>query len=609
MFSRYEANWSLDEKDPDTDLIVEMNCIRKGGQWKAGERICGKGLSFHYERMRKILWPNLEDHRWNSLIRDTVLASKVTVLMGAASTGKTHSAAWIYLCEYFCFPEETCVLVSSTDMQGLRLRVWGEINKLWSEAVNKFPSLPGHLIDSRMLLATDDLSENFDDVRLTRDWRKGIKGVPTVQGSRYVGLGKFLGIKQKRMRLIADEAQFMPGGFLSAFSNLDKNEDFRAIVLGNPMDPTDSLGKAAEPKDGWSGHMEPTKTEVWATRFMNGKCVNLVGTDSPNFDFPADQPTRYKYLISREKIENTLSFFSRDSFEYFSQCVGVMKIGVLARRILTKDMCRQFGAMTDVVWKSDSQTRILALDAAYGGDRCVTGYVDFGEDVNGNKILKIYDPVQIPIAIREDGMSPEDQISHFLKHYATENSIKPENFFYDATGRGSLGTSLARIWSNLTNPVEFGDPPSERPVSLDLTVEDKETGLKRLKRCDEHYDRFVSELAFSVRYAVEGGQIRNLPEDVMEEFCHRKWDLIRNNKYSVEPKTSSQPTKPGFKQRMGYSPDLADWLSIAVEGARQRGFEIKKLGIAHQTEDEDNYFAEEAKRYAAAIKSNLLTHQ
>jgi len=608
-FERYKANWPDSYKG--NDLLVEMRCIQNGGFWKSKSgTVCGEGLSFHYERMRRILWPYLDNEthgqRWHSLCRDTVLKSKITILMGCGSSGKTHSAAWIFLCEYFCFPEETCVLVSSTDMNGLRMRVWGEINKLWSEAVARFDFLPGHLIDSRMLIATDDLSDAEDDERITRDWRKGIKGVPCMQNTKFVGLGKYVGIKQKRMRLIADEAQFMPSSFLSAFTNLDKNEDFKAIVLGNPIDPTDSLGKAAEPKDGWSGHMEPTKTEVWETRFMNGRCVNLVGTDSPNFDFPADEPTRFKYLISKEKIENTLSFWPKDSLEYYSQCVGVMKIGVLARRVVTREMCQLFNAQDDVTWLTNNFTRIAALDAAYSGDRCVAGYADFAKDVNGDMILKIYPPVIVPVVIRED-MIAEDQIATYLRHYATENNIKPENFFHDSTGRGSLGTSLARIWSNLCNPVEFGGRPTNRPVSLDLFIDDPETKMRRHKRCDEHYDRFVTELAFSVRYVIEGRQMRNLPSDVMDELCHRKWDKIRNDKISIEPKTGTS-TKPGFKERMGFSPDLADWISIIVEGARRRGFEIKKLASAPAKDSDDDWFKAEAKRYRTALNSNLLKH-
>lgn len=602
-FTRYAANWP----DGTSDLEVEMYCIRKGGRWKIGQKDCGEGLSFHYERMRQILWPELKTHRWHDLTRDTITENKIVVLMGAGSTGKTHAAAWIFLCEYFVFPHETCVLVSSTDLTGLKMRVWGEIVSLWQRAVSRFPELPGHLVDSKMLIATDDINDNEeDDMRVGRDWRKGIKAIPCVQNGRNVGLGKYVGIKALRTRLIADEAQFMAGSFLSAFSNLNNNASFRAVILGNPMDPTDPLGKAAEPKDGWSRYMKPEKTVVWETRFMSGKCVNLVGTDSPNFDYPADEPTKFPFLISKEKIDATLTWAAKDSIDYYSQCLGVMQIGLMARRVIDRDMCLQFGATADVTWRTTDLTRVCALDAAYSGDRCVAGYADFGKDMNGDTIINIFPPVIIPVIVRED-MIAEDQIATFIKNYASENTIKPENFFHDSTGRGSLGTSLARIWSNLCNPVEFGGRPTKRPVSLDLLIDDAETNQRRHKRCDEHYDRFVSELAFSVRYTIEGRQMRNLPTDVMEELCLRKWDKARGDKISIEPK-SGTPTKPGFKQRIGYSPDLADWLCILIEGARQRGFEIKKLGSVHEEDSGEDFFKLESERYAKAIKANLLTH-
>lgn len=603
-FSKYGAIWpsGMDE------LSVEMACIQKEGKWKGAKgQDCGEGLIFHYEAMRNLLWPGLDCHRWHTLCRDIILTNKITVLLGCASSGKTHSAAWIYLCEYLCFPNETCVLVTSTHLEGLRLRVWAEITMLWEQARNRYPHLPGNLIDSRILIATDDISDtDSDDKTLTRDWRKGIKGVPCIQNGKFIGISKFMGIKQKRMRLIADEASQMGISFLSAFANLDKNESFRAIILGNPNDPTDSLGKAAEPKDGWGNHLEPTKTEVWETRFMNGKCVNLVGTDSPNFDFPENEPTRYKYLISKEKIANTLSFFPKDSVEYYSNCIGVMKIGVLARRVVTRDMCIQFNAQKEVIWDGSPRTKIAALDAAYSGDRCVLGHAEFGRDENGEQVISYYAPVIVPVLVRQD-MIAEDQIAGFVKQYCLENEIDPENFYHDSTGRGSLGTSLARIWSNLCNPVEFGGTPTERPVSLDLYIDDPKTNQRRHKTCKEHYFNFVSELAFSVRYVIEGRQMRNLPTDVMEELCLRKWDKVRGDKIQVEPK-SGTATKPGMKQRVGFSPDLADFASIIIEGARRRGFQIKKLTAPDSEDKSDDYFDTEAKKYADAIKSALPQH-
>jgi hypothetical protein len=566
-FERYGANWP----EHFDELQVEMACIRQGGTWenKAGAK-CGMGNIFHYERMRNLLWPELDSHRWHVLCMETILTNKITTLMGPGSCGKTHEASWIYLCEYLCFPDETCVLVSSTDVRGLRLRVWGEIAMLWQQAVSKYDYLPGNMLDSKLAITTDNLEDGDMEDRQIRDMRKGIVGIPTVQNGKFIGLGKWVGIKQKRMRLVADEASMMGQTFLSAFSNLNKNVSFRAIVLGNPNDPLDPLGKAAEPLDGWDAYLAPEKTTTWKTRFMNGTCVNLIGTDSPNFDYPENEPSRYPYLISREKIADTLSFFPKDSHEYYSQCIGSMKVGTLARRVLTRTLATKCGALgSDIVWNSEARTRIYAVDAAYGGDRCVGGWIEFGLGLGGKTMLVIYPPKIIPITVTGD--EAEYQIAEFVKRECLGLNIQPENMFHDATGRGSLGTALARVWSPQTNPVESGGQPSERPVSLDLFVWDPEKRAKRLKLCKEHYSKRVTEFWFSVRYAVESEQVRGLPTDVMEEFCMREWRRVNGDKIELE-------TKDEMKERVGRSPDLADWLSIAVEGARRRGFVISRLG-------------------------------
>ncbi len=883
-FVKYGLRWSAND-DP---LDIEMLCIQRGGQWREQGVLCGLGNSHHYEQMRRLIWPHLDTHRWHTLTRDEVLKNKVTVLMGPKSSGKTHCPAWLYLCEYWCFPDETCVLVSSTDVRGLELRVWGEIKTLHAMGKEKYAHLAGHLIDSKHCITTDNIDEGQ-----ARDLRKGIIGIPCVQNGTFVGLGKYCfpagtmvdtpigptaietigrgdivysamgesvvqetssriasqlvrvhlnngryidctpthpflielgwvnaidipphsklfswretkkilglhhlpsatgktseeillgevqaqvmgktmstvwqdvssigtayhvlhsvlwgemevdaagycredagesgpgckrgedkrghsgeqtrdcqkagvgsqavqemrmlealqhipdysggtgafgdipkgcsqfhnrnwaqqqaglcgvlqgglsmasleagsrsrwglsqaghsaeeghgegrissgtwvvgveilkpednaesgkgeagyrvynlqvaghpsysvngvivhncGIKQKRMRLIADEAQWMGGSFLSAFSNLDGNEDFRAVVLGNPRDVLDPLGKAAEPKDGWGSHLEPTKTDTWDTRFMNGRCVNLVGTDSPNFDYPEGEPIRFKYLISREKIATTLSFFAKDSVEYYSQCVGTMKIGMMEKRVITRDMCRKYNALEDVIWSGKPRKRIAGLDAAYGGDRCVLGWGEFGEDNHGHTVLKLAPPVIVPVIVGD--RLPEEQIAEYCKQYCEANHVPPENFFHDSTGRGSLGTSLARVWSNLANPVEFGGSPTDRPVSMDLFKTDPKTNQRRLVLCSEYYVKFVTELWFSVRYVIEGSQLRGLNEDVMDEGCMREWDDF-NGKKRLE-------TKAEMKERTSRSPDLFDQLSILVEGARRRGFQIRRL--------------------------------
>ncbi len=603
-YIKYGGVWKNDVHP----LQVEMWWIRQG---EAHCQKHGRSLSFHYEQFRKICWPKLDDHRWHSLCRDEILKNKVTVLMGPGSSGKTHEAAWIYLVEYWCFPDETCVLVSSTDMRGLRKRIWGELTDLWQQGVDQYDFLGGHLIDSALAIATDDIEDIEYGQRKARDMRKGIFGIPCIQGGKFVGLAKFVGIKQKRMRLIADEASMMGESFLSAFANLNKNEDFRAVIIGNPNDPIDPLGRAAEPAEGWTDdYLEPGKTRVWNTRFMSGRCVNLIGTDSPNFDFPADQPTRYKYLISREKIADTLSFFPKDSLEYYSQCIGSMKIGTMARRVLTRRMCLENKAIEKAVWKTGPTTRVYFVDASYGGDLCIGGSGDIGEDIDGKIVLQFNEPKIIPIRVGSKDEEPEYQIASFVKGDLERQEIPPDCMGHDSTGRGALGTALSKVLGSAdTHPIESGGVPSDRPVSSDLFITDEKTGQRRLKLCSEHYDRKVSEFWYQVRYAVESGQLRGLPEECLSDLCTRKWDRIKRDIISVEPKNrpSTDPHKQGMKQRTGKSPDHGDWAAGIVEMARRKGFVIDRLGNEQAKKRSTPSWLDEMHRESLeAIKSQQL---
>jgi hypothetical protein len=286
-FAKYGAIWPASAGA----LDVEMACIKRGGKWKnkVGQ-LCGLGLYHHYKEMQKILWPKKKWHRWNELTAEGIHRASDHWVMGPASSGKTHEAALYGLCTYFVFPDETTVLVSSTDSRSLELRVWGEIKKHWAKARERFEWLPGHEIGSKQMITTDGRDAE------SRDFRNGIVGIPCVVGGTFVGIGKYVGIKNNRMILIADESQFMSKGFFDGISNLNKNPGFQCIALGNPKERTDALGLICEPADedgGWDGVDDSEKTKVWRTRFANGRCVQLVGTDSPNYDVPEDQPPPY----------------------------------------------------------------------------------------------------------------------------------------------------------------------------------------------------------------------------------------------------------------------------------------------------------------------------
>lgn len=553
-----------------TELQVEMSCIQRNLE-------TGKPLSHHYEQMRRILWPELDDHRWHRLIRDTIIEEKCTTLAGPASSGKTHEAAWIFLCEYLCFPEETCVLVSSTDIRGLRGRVWSEITSLWQKAKDAYPDMPGHLLDSKVAILTDALDESEYD-RRARDYRKCIQGVPCREsGGAWLGINRYAGWKQRRMRLIADEAAQMEREYITGITNLNSNPDFKCVILGNFSDPTDCLGRCAEPRDGWTNHMEPKKTEVWETFYpLKGKCVNLIGFDSPNFDFPKrheDDRDRYPYMIGPKRIAEIENSFGRQSIEFMSQCWGSMKISQLSYRVLNRELCNSGNAFKDVNWKGDL-TKVAFLDSAWGGDRCVFTHGEFGLDVEDQTRLKGYPPEVVPVRMMPD-KDPDYLIAEWCRDRCTDLGIPPENFGHDSTGRGTLGTSLARAWSSACNPIEFGGLPTNRPVNEDMPYIDPKTGMSRQRLCHEYYIKFVTELWFSVNMIVQAGQLRGLCDEVFEEFQMRIWRLV-GDKRELEPKSGTKE-KPGMKQRTGRSPDLADSFAGMVEMARRRGFTIKSL--------------------------------
>lgn len=592
--TQYGIGWTA-KYDP---LERVFYCIRNGGRWTEKGVVVGAPIFDLYRDAFALCWPNEDFHRWVALILQSILDHRFTVVMGPKSTGKTRTASKWALIDYWLYPEDTCFLISSTESRGAELRIWGDIKTLFAEAKDRFPWLAGNPLESKKCIATDKLGEDC----LMRDLRKGMILIPCKNSAgRYVGLGMFAGIKNKRMRLLGDEVSFMPPAYLDVPSNLDANPDFKGCLLGNPLDPTDALGRAGEPMDGWSSVGEPKTTTTWKNRFLNGITVNLVGTDSPNNDPPATISPRYPYLMHKGMIASTVAFYGQDSQQYWSQCVGIMKVGMLARRVITAQMCREHHALEDCDWQGgDKHVKIYAIDAAYGnigGDRCIGGWIKFGRAIGGMVKIWVNKPKLIPVVIGKG--SPEDTIAAFVKEDCAKEDIPPENVFFDSTGRGSLGTAFARIWSNQVNPIEFGGPATERPVSDGWFLWDPKEKRRRLKRCNEQYANFVTELWYSVRYAIEGDQMANLPEDVMTEGCRREWGEVRGHLIQIE-------LKEDMKERTGQSPDLFDWLATGVEGARRRGFGIAKMGTEEATEKDLSWLDKLRERQAALRKSSNL---
>lgn len=583
--------------DGSNPLMAEIRFIRNGGYlWQGGKRY-GEGLFVHYRNLQRLIWPEGEDHhRWSDLMLWHILNNRITAISGARDSGKTHVALSRFgLTDYFCFPNDTLILISSTDLRGLQLRVWGDMKDLFSRAKERHPWLSGHVVESLHGVFTDKLTDDTP----VRDIRKGIICIPCLdrKGTWQGGLEKFVGIKQKRRRVLGDEVQFMHQEYLTILSNLDKG-DFKGVFVGNALANNKALDKISEPLEGWGNHADPAKTEVFKNRY-GGVTITLVGTDSPNFDVPEDKPTPFPYLVDRKDEKSVADRYGRNSEQYYSQIAGFRKPGLFAHRVLTQEMCEKYEAFKECVWSGEDRTRIYACDMGFGGDRAVAGWGEFGKEVGGRTVLRFNQPAVIPISVDSE---PEDQIAMFIQKESSALNIPAANVFFDAGMRATAATAMARLVGPEVNAVNFGGNPTKRPVSADEYVLDAHTTAKRLKRCDEHYIKFVTEMYFSVRLSVMSRQIRELPRDAAEEFYMREWTLERGNRYEIE-------TKAETKERTGVSPDLADWAIIIVEGARRLGFMIESLPeFEGQKANEEDYLEKELTKYRRGLKTRSLSY-
>lgn len=571
VINRYNLIWRNQD-----DLQIEFECIKRGGRWKMqnGQEY-GEGISKHYRNAQSLMWPDDDFHRWTDLILDRIVHNEILVLMGSSDSSKTYSVAKFLLTDWWAFPDITLWLISSTELRGAELRIWGSIKQLFNRARQRYPWLAGEVLDSKHCITTEEMGDDGSEARLLT---KGLIFIPCKQGGQWIGMGAYAGVKpvrfgkqEGRLGHVGDECSFMSPSFLDAYSNWYGKANFRGILTGNPCDLDDPLCTAGEPEGGWDTWIDTEKTQEWKSKFYGAHVVALDGRDSPNNDFDSpDGKPKFPYMVGRKKIDAVVATHGVDSWQFYNQCVGKPRALGNVKRVITKQLCENHMAFESVVWGSKETTKVGFMDAAYGGvggDRCVAGYLEFGIDVENKNVIAAHPLVLVPVSIKNPE-DPEVQIAQFIKQYCFGLDIPASNFFFD--GRGTLAVQMARIFGTDINVVDFGGTATNRPVSQEEFIWDGDTNTRRLKLCNEHYSKFVSELWFSVYYLIVGHQLRQLPRDVAAEGWKREWDNTTGNRIEVE-------TKKEMKERTNQSPDLFDAFVCGVEGARRLGFVIENM--------------------------------
>lgn len=513
-------------------LSVELASF---GSWYRHPTYNGPGRLAHFKTIQQYLWQGPHEIRWHPWLEDQIAslcAHQQVSWNGCGASGKTFASGLYAMVWWLADPLMSTVLLTSTTGKMIRKRVWPVIQKLHSTCIK--PGFPGNMVDSKTTLQ----ARKGDD-------KNAIFAVAVADGNTAKAVGDIQGIHNRRILVMIDEAPETPAAAFEACVNLEKGcSDFQLLAAGNPVSMLDQHGRFSEPRDGWGS--VSVESEEWPTR--TGICLHFDGTKSPGLHDPS-----LGFLYSAKDLELDMRLRGPESPAFWKFCRGFYAPEGICQTVFSDAMVIKHDGRGKHIFRSQARP-VAALDPAFGGgDRCVLRFGMLGDLEDGRMALQLTESIQLDLKA-ESKDYVHMQIAEQVRAQCEKRGVEPEDFAMDTTGEGGgLAEHIVRTWgSNAFHRVEFGGRASDRPVSL----EDK-------RSCHDVYRNRVTELWYSARAFLQGGQLKGLNQDEISEFTSRQYEL-KGALTQVEPKSE-------MKARFGRSPDHADAVAVLVELARHKG--------------------------------------
>lgn len=507
-----------------------------------------KAKEYYFWRLCDELWnredlpePMMVKHPWATEMIQAVIANKYVSIGGAANSGKSHTmAAWGIL-NWMADPQNTLILLTSTTLREARKRIWGSVISLLA-VIDNFPlKIRDSIGNVAYLTEQGTLIE-----------RAGLSLIAAEKSKTREAVGKFIGIKQKRVFLICDELSELSEAILQAgLSNLSKNPEFHLIGMSNPNSRFDAFGAWSQPADGWSS-VNHEIDDTWITKW-GGTYVRFDGERSPNI---LAGEVKFPWLPTEEKISEDRDLLGENSRGYMRMVRAVFFDSDETDAIYTESELSNSGSMSHASWVGEP-VAIAGLDPAFtnGGDRTIlyTGLI--GYDTNGQFVCQFEEAVHLIDDATNKSLPRTYQIVRQVKDICIKRKIAPENIAVDATGAGApFCDVLAGEWSDQFLRVSFGGKASEKKVSVNSKNVGRDTYMNR-----------VSELWWVGKELIRTKQLYGISGELAKEMTSRKYEMVKSGslRVKIEPKVE-------FKSRFGSSPDLADAAFLCLDLARQR---------------------------------------
>mgnify|MGYP003115000629 FL=1 len=541
----------IDEKTSKMDvggMSIDATNTITGLLYGLANHKSNKAREYYFWRLCDELWnhdelpePLMVKHPWAESMIQAVIQNKYVSIGGAASSGKSHTmAAWGIL-NWLAAPRDTLVLLTSTTLREARKRIWGSVISL----LTVLEGAPFKIRDSIGNVAY--VNENGTLIE-----KAGLSLIAAERSKTREAVGKFIGIKQKNVILIADELSELSTAILQAgLSNLSKNPSFSLVGLSNPASRWDAFGEWSEPAKGWDS-IDPNIEDSWKTKW-GGLYKRYDGERSPNI---LAGETVYPWLPTEEKIEEDKALLGQESRGYYRMVRAVFFDSDETDGVYTDAELVKSGAMGSIEWQG-TPTPIAGCDPAFtnGGDRTIlyTGYV--GYDKSGQFVCQLGEAISLTDDATNKAVPRSYQIVQQIKDECKKRKIIPANLGIDSTGAGSpLADILAAEFGDDILRVSFGGKASDKRVSTNSKLIGNELYVNR-----------VTELWFVGKEFCRTKQLFGITNELAQEVVGRKYDMVKGS--TLRMKLES---KPDYKNRLGKSPDLADAAFICIDVARQR---------------------------------------
>lgn len=511
----------------------------------------GLGKEQHFWNVVETLWPYHLKKNPSGFQRNPWADEQIVELCkwnylgisGPKSSAKTEVVGLWGLVNWYSAPFDTLVLVTTTSVREARKRMWGRVRERHMQA----RVMPGKLVDSMGKLVLEEGSSDRSSITL----------VPSAKDKEKEASEKLLGLKNKRVFLLIDEATEVSPAIFEATANLSANPYFQCVACGNFNSAYDPFGQFVTPTEGWQSIT--VDAGGWETK--DGFCLHLDGEKTPNLDYDDKWP----FLLTGKKLDEDRKRLGENSLSYWRFIRSFPAPAGSEENIYSEADLRKFEAHKTAMWVGGKQPiPVAGFDPGFtnGGDRSVLFLGKYGETEAGMTVFfDRYVELRENSSIRDN---PRNfQIAQALKTECEKYGVLPRYLAVDATGAGDpLCDIIATLWSPSVLRVKFSERPSGMAVSK----------ASRIK-AEEAYGNRVSELWYVGREFLRANQVRGVTVDLAKELVARQYRTAERGKIYVE-------SKRDMKTRFGKSPDIADAAFLMLDVCRQRANAIAGTTVA-----------------------------